>query len=160
MGLNHVSFTNKTSIIHYRTNSLCSLAPPIFRRHAIAHLAFYTSPTSQDGALVFPNRDRTRLRVSLTRKNSSGEMSTCHSQVRTNLDDSLSGTIKGAQKEMVEKEIFGELIKEAGNLPTASARVSERLIVIDAAQDVEIQFELVCSISCLGFNVLTQFLTD
>lgn len=59
-------------------------------------------------------------------------------------EDTLSGAIKGAQREIVEKEIFGELIKEAGNLSTASARVSERLIVIEAAQDVELRFELVC----------------
>lgn len=43
----------------------------------------------------------------------------------------------------MEQEIFGMLIREAGNLPTASARVSERLIVIEAAQGVELRFELV-----------------
>ncbi|OCB84517.1 hypothetical protein A7U60_g8503 [Sanghuangporus baumii] len=131
--------TSRDFLISYGLES----SSPVFRRHAIAHMAFYSTPSSQDGPLVFPNRDKTRLRVSLRRKQPSGEMSTCHSQVRVTPDDSLSGAIKGAQREIVEKEIFGELIREAGNLPTASARVSERLIVIDAAQDVELRFELI-----------------
>ena len=118
-------------------------ASPLFRRRALAHMAFFATSSSKDGPLVFPSRDKSRLRVSLSRKQPSGETSACHSQVRITTDESLSGAIKEAQREIVEKEIFGELIKEAGNLPTASARVSERLIVIDAAQDVELRFELV-----------------
>ncbi|KAL5488212.1 hypothetical protein ACEPAI_6320 [Sanghuangporus weigelae] len=131
--------TSRDFLISYGLES----SSPAFRRHAIAHMAFYSTPSSQDGPLVFPNRDKTRLRVSLRRKQTSGDMSTCHSQVRVTPDDSLSGVIKEAQREIVEKEIFAELIREAGNLPTASARVSERLIVIDAAQDVELRFELI-----------------
>ena len=47
------------------------------------------------------------------------------------------------QTEAFDQEIFAFLVKEAGNLPTASARVSERLIAIDAAQGVYLTFELV-----------------
>ena len=47
------------------------------------------------------------------------------------------------QTEAFDQEIFALLVKEAGNLPTASARVSERLIAIDAAQGVYLTFELV-----------------
>jgi mediator of RNA polymerase II transcription subunit 17 len=60
-------------------------------------------------------------------------------------DASLDGALKAAQQEIVEQEIFSLLVKEAGSLPTASARVSERLIVIDAAQAIELKFELVRS---------------
>ncbi|THH08655.1 hypothetical protein EW145_g2561 [Phellinidium pouzarii] len=118
-------------------------SPPLFRRTAIVHLAFHAMPSSTDEPLVFPHRDRTRLRVTLTRKDLFGVASTCHSHVETCSGDTLHSAIKDAQKEVVEKEIFEELIKEASNLPTASARVSERLIVIDAAHNVELRFELI-----------------
>lgn len=58
-------------------------------------------------------------------------------------ETTLDGTIKNAQKEVVEQEIFSLLVSEASNLPTASARVSERLVVIEAALGVELRFELV-----------------
>lgn len=106
-------------------------------------MAFYVKASAAGPPLVFPHRDRTRLRVSLSKKNVNGLASTCHSRIKTYTEDTLDGAIRGAQKEVVEQEIFAELINEAGNLPTASARVSERLIVIDAAQDVELRFELV-----------------
>ncbi|EJD00991.1 uncharacterized protein FOMMEDRAFT_125556 [Fomitiporia mediterranea MF3/22] len=130
--------TSRDFLVSYGLES----SPAFYRRLAIAHMSFLVPSSTQDDPLVFPHRDKTRLRVSLTRKDSSGDKSTCHSQVRITPDDSLSGAIKNAQKEIVEKEIFDAFIKEAGRLPTASARVSERLIVIDAAQDVEIRFEL------------------
>lgn len=56
---------------------------------------------------------------------------------------SLDAALRVAQQEVVEQEIFSLLVKEAGNLPTSMARVSERLIVLDAAQGVELRFELV-----------------
>ena len=107
-------------------------------------MAFYTKASPAGSSLIFPYRDRTRLRVSLSRKTPDGSLSTCHSRIRKYAEDTLEGDIRGAQKEIVEQEIFDELIKEAGNLPTASARVSERLIVIDAAQGMELRFEMVC----------------
>ncbi|KAI5124903.1 hypothetical protein M0805_007331 [Coniferiporia weirii] len=118
-------------------------SPPLYRRNAIAHVAFFATTSSTNAPLVFPHRDRTRLRVSLKRKDTSGVVTTCHSQIKAYPEDTLHGSIRDAQKEVVEKEIFEELIKEASNLPTASTRVSERLIVIDAAQNVELRFELI-----------------
>jgi len=91
--------------------------------------------------LVFPHRLSTRLRVSLR----IGTSVPCYSHLQVASDNSLDDSIKTAQKEIVEQEIFDELIKEAGNLPSASARVSERLIIIDAAQGLELGFEMVDS---------------
>ena len=51
--------------------------------------------------------------------------------------------LRAAQREVVEHEIFSYLVKEAGYLPTSAARVSERLIVIEAAKGVELRFELI-----------------
>jgi mediator of RNA polymerase II transcription subunit 17 len=66
-----------------------------------------------------------------------------HNSVNTTDIMSLEKSLRVAQQEVVEQEIFSTLVQEAGNLPTASARVSERLIVIDAAQGMELKFELV-----------------
>lgn len=58
--------------------------------------------------------------------------------------DQPNELLRHAQREIVEQEIFAELLKEAGNLPTAAARVSERFITIDVAENSELQFEMVC----------------
>lgn len=55
----------------------------------------------------------------------------------------LYGRLRIAQTEAVDQEIFSILVKEASRLPTASARVSERLIAIDAAQGMDLTFQLV-----------------
>jgi len=57
---------------------------------------------------------------------------------------SVEDYVASAQREIVEQEIFSLLVQEASNLPTASTKVSERLIVIEAAQATELKFELVC----------------
>jgi len=98
---------------------------------------------TDSGALVFPHRRRTRLRVSLRMPDSNGSLCLSHNTIVSADDGSLDGSLRAAQQEIVEQEIFAVLIKEAGNLPTASARVSERLIVIDAAQRMELLFELI-----------------
>ena len=72
--------------------------------------------------------------------------STCHSQIIAYSHETLEGSIRDVQKEVIESEIFDELIKEASTLPTASTRVSERLIVVDAAHDTELSFELASSV--------------
>jgi len=115
-------------------------APPQIRRRAIGRMATYKTDS---GSLVFPHRQRTRLRVSLRMPDSSVSLSLSHNTIVSADDGSLDGSLRAAQQEIVEQEIFAALIKEAGNLPTASARVSERLIVIDAAQRMELLFELV-----------------
>jgi Subunit 17 of Mediator complex len=120
--------------------TLSVTAPSHIRRRAIGYMATYETDS---GALVFPHRQRTRLRVSLRMPESNGSLSLSHNTIVSADDGSLDGSLRAAQQEIVEQEIFAVLIKEAGNLPTASARVSERLIVIDAAQRMELLFELV-----------------
>lgn len=69
-----------------------------------------------------------------------------HQSPHTNssLDESnLNAVLHGSQQEIIEQEIFSLLVKEAASLPTASARVSEMAVFIDAAPGMELQFELV-----------------
>lgn len=94
-------------------------------------------------ALVFPHHQRTRLRVSLSTSKGGEVQRMAHNTIHVASNGSLDGSLRVAQQEVVEQEIFSVLVKEASNLPTASARVSERLIVIDAAQGIELRFELV-----------------
>lgn len=102
---------------------------------------FYAAPSASEAPLVFPHRKHVRLRAALKSQGSSS-----HSQIIAYSHETLEGAIRDAQKEVVESEIFDELIKEASILPTASTRVSERLVVVDAAQDTELSFELVSTL--------------
>ncbi|KII95133.1 hypothetical protein PLICRDRAFT_33966 [Plicaturopsis crispa FD-325 SS-3] len=115
-------------------------SPPLFRRRAIGHMSTHETASN---ALVFPHRQGTRLRVSISSKDTNGKAHKSHNSLPTFDGSSLHEALRAAQHEIVEQEIFSVLIKEASNLPTASARVSERLIVIEAAQDTELLFELV-----------------
>ncbi|KAI0375628.1 hypothetical protein BV20DRAFT_984465 [Pilatotrama ljubarskyi] len=117
-------------------------SPPVFRRRAIGRMAAMVGGAAQN-SLEFPLRQRTRLRISLTRTSPEGTRQTSHSLLIAPDNSSLDGALRAAQGEVVEQEIFSALIKEASSLPTASAEVSERLIVIDAAQSTELRFELV-----------------
>ncbi|CDO75576.1 hypothetical protein BN946_scf184858.g16 [Trametes cinnabarina] len=125
-------------------------APPAFRRRAIGRIAAMDSANTEH-PLEFPLRQRTRLRASLTRTRSDGSKETRHSRLTHLNDGSLDGALRAAQAEVVEQEIFSVLIKEASSLPTASAEVSERLIVLDAAQNTELRFELVDS-DCMALQ--------
>jgi mediator of RNA polymerase II transcription subunit 17 len=58
-------------------------------------------------------------------------------------DDPLQASLREAQREVLEQEIFSLLIRDASILPTSLVRVAERLLVVEATQDTEIQFELV-----------------
>ncbi|XP_006460295.1 hypothetical protein AGABI2DRAFT_203249 [Agaricus bisporus var. bisporus H97] len=115
-------------------------SPTQFRRRAVGRLPSYSEPSQ---GVVFPHRRNTRLRVSIVKTDPGGM-----NQVSANIlpfDDEtiLDGALRAAQREIIEQEIFSILVQEAGGLLTASARVSERLIVIDAAQGLELQIELV-----------------
>jgi mediator of RNA polymerase II transcription subunit 17 len=55
----------------------------------------------------------------------------------------LNATLRNAQVEITNQEIFSFLVAEAGNLPTASVQVAERLVIINAAQGLDLTFELV-----------------
>jgi mediator of RNA polymerase II transcription subunit 17 len=116
------------------------LAPPAFRQLAIGNMASYESTSD---AIVFPHRRRTRLAISIRHQDSEGKLTISTNCIKANDSPALGDSLKISQQEVVEQEIFSVLVKEAGTLPTASARVSERLIVIDAAQGMELRFELV-----------------
>jgi mediator of RNA polymerase II transcription subunit 17 len=95
------------------------------------------------GPLIFPHHQHTRLHVSLRTRNEIGELKIAHNSFKSWKEDTLEGSLRAAQREVVEHEVFSVLVREAPNLSTASARVSQRLIVIDAAQNMELIFELV-----------------
>ena len=119
---------------------LNSLAPVVFRRRAIGRIpTFDTKP----GTLEFPLRQYTRLQISVIRDAADGTRRIAKNAPRLFDETRLGDALRAAQAEVVQQEIFSALIREAGNLPTASARVSERLIAIEAAQSTELRFELV-----------------
>ncbi|KAH9943450.1 subunit 17 of mediator complex-domain-containing protein [Epithele typhae] len=114
-------------------------SPTTFRQRAIGRMSAFDA----DKAVEFPLRQRTRLRVSMTRTAQDGTRLTTYNRLLEPDNGSLDGALRAAQTEVVEQEIFAALIREASSLPTASAEVSERLIVIEAAQTTELRFELV-----------------
>ena len=111
-------------------------APSLFRRRAVSRLA---SDSDLSDDLVFPSHQNSRLKISISTESSAHVFTSPVPEGLLTLDNAL----KAVQTEAFDQEIFALLVKEAGNLPTASARVSERLIVIDAAQGVNLTFELV-----------------
>ncbi|TFY81867.1 hypothetical protein EWM64_g2141 [Hericium alpestre] len=128
--------TTKDFLISYGLEE----SPPVFRRRALGHLA---SQDLSSDSIVFPNKQKTALRISLKTIDSEGKEHVSYNQLSKEDADSLDGMLRHAQREIVEQEVFSALIRDAGNLPTTSARVAERLIVIEAAQDTELRLELV-----------------
>ncbi|TBU40113.1 subunit 17 of mediator complex-domain-containing protein [Dichomitus squalens] len=126
--------TSKDFLISYGLEE----SPASFRRRAIGRMS-----TSDGTSLEFPMRQRTRLRVSIIRVSPDGSRHATYNVLSDPDDGTLDGALRAAQAEIVEQEVFSALIREASSLPTASAEVSERLIVIDAAQSTELRFELV-----------------
>ncbi|KAG5732390.1 Mediator of RNA polymerase II transcription subunit 17 [Termitomyces sp. T112] len=127
--------TSKDFLISYSLEE----SPAVFRRQAVARMA--SDEVSTHG-LVFLHRQYTRLRVSVSIVGVDGICITSQNTLTRVDENGPEVALKGAQQEIVEQEIFSLLVQEAGNLPTASARVSERLIVIDAAHATELKFEL------------------
>lgn len=119
-------------------------------------MATYGENTSS--ALVYPHRQNTRLKVTLKLTDINGARRSFHNHVVLENELDLHGSLKAAQTEIVEEEIFSVLIREASSLPTASARVSERLIVIEAAPGTELTVELVCQSILLVYVVGADFL--
>ncbi|TFK75858.1 hypothetical protein BDN72DRAFT_785935 [Pluteus cervinus] len=113
---------------------------PAFRRLAVGHMS---TNEASDSTLTFPNQRSTVLRVSLVSTDSNGQKTRKFNTPSVFEEDTLDGRLRGAQREMIEYEVFSLLVQEAGKLPSASARVSERLIIIDAADNTELVFELV-----------------
>jgi mediator of RNA polymerase II transcription subunit 17, fungi type len=116
-------------------------ASPVFRQRATGQLATHDSQEP----IVFPRRQRTVLCINIKTKVASGvERIACNSlQNEPEEDDPLQATLREAQREVLEQEVFSLLIRDASVLPTSSVRVSERLLVVEATQDTEIRFELV-----------------
>ncbi|TDL29591.1 hypothetical protein BD410DRAFT_848954 [Rickenella mellea] len=130
--------TSKDFLISYGLEE----SSQMMRKRAIGHMANW-SAESNPLAITFPMQQKTRLRVLLSWNDDGKERKTFTNKIKYEQESSLDDTIRAAQRQVVEQEIFSELLKEAGNLSTASARLSERLIVIEAAQGLDLQFELV-----------------
>lgn len=113
-------------------------APPSFRRRAIAQMLTMGNSSQQ---LVFPFHQNTRLRTELTFMTKAQISAFTPPSCVDDLD--LNATLRNAQVEIANQEIFSLLVAEAGNLPTASVQVAERLIIINAAQGLDLTFELV-----------------
>lgn len=118
---------------------LWPLAPMIFRRRAIANL----SDVNMD-ELAYASRPRTVMQLSLRIKNPNGDDSVTINTMRpTATDPSVEEDLARAQTEIIDQEIFTHLSQEASTMPTVLTRVSERTIIIDAAEDIELRFDLV-----------------
>ncbi|KAH9062717.1 subunit 17 of mediator complex-domain-containing protein [Lactarius vividus] len=117
-----------------------SESSPVFRQRATGQLATYGSKEP----ITFPRRQRTALCISIKTLDAAGVgRTTCNNLTdRFKDDDSLQTSLREAQREVLEQEIFSLLIRDASTLPTSSVRVSERLLVVEATQDSEIRFEL------------------
>lgn len=83
------------------------------------------------------------MRVSLVTTDDNGQQYANHNTYRREENLHLDYLLRSARNEVVDQEIFSQLIKEAALLPTAAVNVSERLIVIEAAKNSELRFELV-----------------
>ncbi|KAF5363246.1 hypothetical protein D9756_000427 [Leucocoprinus leucothites] len=127
--------TSKDFLISYGLEE----SPILFRRRAVGKLPSYTT-ASHD--VIFPYRKKNRLRVSIVTKDETGTTHTATNSIPFDDETALDGALRSAQREVVEQEIFSILVQEAGSLPTASAKVSERFIVVDAAQGLELHIEL------------------
>lgn len=137
-----------------------------YRRRALASLNEKATSLEDSGALVFSSPLRQRLRISVTSK-AGDDGSTATNAIdltrEANLGlEPLDARLAAAQQEIVEEELFSEvisvpsslerflhishviqLIKEAGSFPSVAAYVSEKKISIVAAHDLELTFEMV-----------------
>lgn len=117
-----------------------SVAPKHFRRKAVAHLSTHETETN---VLTFPHRQSARLQISLATSDLAGVTHTAHNFIEFPECPSLETSLTDAQREVVDEEMFTVLIREASALPTSSARVAERIIIIDVDHGIELRFEMV-----------------
>lgn len=118
------------------------IAPAVFRRRAIGRMPILDT---EGNRIEFPLRQNTRLRVSLKRTDDDDSEHVIMNTISVMEETTPEESLRAAQIEAVEQEVFSALIKEAGNLPTATARVSERSILIKAAPGTELIIQLVCT---------------
>ena len=132
------------------------IAPGVFKRRALSYLPTQDGANTDPGdkpAVVLPQQQNISLRVSLTMADSSGKRTTSHSRRRPVPDThDANAMLAEAQRRVVEQEIFSLLIRDAAALSYASSRVSERLIELEAAQDVVLRFELLEDISSRWYS--------
>lgn len=93
--------------------------------------------------LMFPFHQNTRLRTSLTFTNESKTETSAFTSSSCLDSADLDAALRDAQVEIANQEVFSLLVAEAGHLSTASVQVAERLIIINAAQGLDLTFELV-----------------
>jgi mediator of RNA polymerase II transcription subunit 17, fungi type len=106
-------------------------------------MAYLAVHDSEDTPLVFPRHQATRMRVSLVTTDEAGQQYTAHDTWHAPSQSDLNTLLCSARDEVIDQEIFAQLIREAAMLPTATVSVSETLIVIEASQNSELRFELV-----------------
>lgn len=126
----------------------------------MGHLAVHDS---EDTPLLFPRHQATRMRVSLVTTDEAGQQRTAHDTWHPSDHFDLNSLLRSARDEVIDQEIFAQLIREAAMLPTATVSVSERLIVIEASQNSELRFELVSyKFSCHPkvFNYMAKVESD
>ncbi|KZT62173.1 hypothetical protein CALCODRAFT_278931 [Calocera cornea HHB12733] len=136
-------------------------APLAQRAAAVAHL----SPTSAQGELLFPSRTGRRLRVSLTSLSpgpvpgpgpglqhlmgssalelpeQAAEQEHPHGELALGLD--LDAQLRDAQREVLEREVFHRLAREAMELVQLSPVIRERVVSLRPLPDLQLTFELV-----------------
>ncbi|KAH6914856.1 subunit 17 of mediator complex-domain-containing protein [Coprinopsis sp. MPI-PUGE-AT-0042] len=112
--------------------------PAKFRRKGMASLA----DIDGENRISFQRRQHMRMRVSLCFQSPDGSRRSLTNTIKPFTEDSVDATLSEAQLELIDEEIFSVLIQEGNHLSTALGRVSERLVVIDAAEGVELKFEL------------------
>ncbi|KAI0036764.1 subunit 17 of mediator complex-domain-containing protein [Vararia minispora EC-137] len=116
----------------------------IDKRLALAALPY---DQSNSEPVLFPQQEKIWLRISLVATDKSGASVTSSSTPpppRSTVPDDL---LRDAQRSFIEQEIFRMLIRDAGHLSYASCRVSDKVIVLEAAQGVELRCELVSTFS-------------
>jgi mediator of RNA polymerase II transcription subunit 17, fungi type len=143
-GLSECMSNSISIIVHVFTRCLIGTAAPAFRRNALASLSSRQTDTSP---IIIPQRQHLALRVTLTTTDKSGSTSSAFSRIHRRSPSGETASpdelLREAQRAILEQEIFGLLVRDAAHLSYASTRVSERLIVLEAAQGVELRFEFV-----------------
>lgn len=123
----------------------------MFRRQAIGRLSsqiFSNSEAHYSSNLEFPFSQRLRLLISYSQLNAAGEKEVSEDFLFSddglhNFSEEVNYKIQGMQREMLERELFSRLLDDCSRLPSATARVSEKVIEVEILQGLHIKFELV-----------------
>ncbi|KAG8902431.1 hypothetical protein FRB99_004494 [Tulasnella sp. 403] len=122
---------------------------PRIRKDALATIK--DQATESQSSLIELKGPSKRLRVGMVTKAPDGTLSTGYMEMpsRTKYKDSSSSKfaildkeLSWAQSASMESELYEEVLREAANLPSTSARVTEKKISVDAAIDSVLTFEL------------------